>query len=72
MEQVSLIGKAHLDDERVYGYGSAMAEPQQPQKWMPHLWVVIVPVAAVLIAYALWFLLMVVLRAPDWLARIAR
>jgi len=41
-------------------------------KWTSHLWVLVVPVAAVLIAYALWFLLMAVLRAPDWLAHVLR
>jgi hypothetical protein len=29
-----------------------------------------VPVLAVIVAYALWFLLIAVLTLPDWLARI--
>ena len=37
---------------------------------MPHLWVFVMPVAAVLIGYLMWFLLLAVLRAPDWLARL--
>jgi hypothetical protein len=36
----------------------------------PHLWVFMPPVAAVVIGYVLWFLLMAILRAPDWLARL--
>jgi hypothetical protein len=37
---------------------------------MPHLWVLVMPVAAVLITYGLWFLLLALVRAPDWLARL--
>jgi hypothetical protein len=40
------------------------------RSWMPHLLVFVMPVAAVLIEYGLWFLLLAVLRAPDWLARL--
>jgi hypothetical protein len=40
------------------------------RSWMPHLWVLVVPIAAVIVAYALWFLLIAILRLPDWLARI--
>jgi hypothetical protein len=40
------------------------------RSWMPHLWVFVMPVAAVLIGYLLWFLLLAILRAPDWLARL--
>lgn len=40
--------------------------------WKPHLWVVIVPVGAVIIAYALWFLMLAVLSLPDWLVRVLR
>jgi hypothetical protein len=32
--------------------------------------VIVMPVAAVLIGYGLWFLLLAVLRTPDWLARL--
>jgi hypothetical protein len=38
--------------------------------WLPHLWVFVMPVAAVLIGYGLWFLLLPVVPAPDWLASI--
>jgi hypothetical protein len=48
----------------------ATPDPARLRSWMPHLWVFVMPVAAVLIAYGLWFLLMAVLRAPDWLARL--
>jgi hypothetical protein len=41
-------------------------------RWMPHIWVLIVPVVAVIIAYALWFLLIAVLSLPDWLVRVLR
>jgi hypothetical protein len=37
--------------------------------WTPHLWALVVPLAAVLIAYVLWFALMALLSLPDWLAR---
>jgi hypothetical protein len=37
--------------------------------WTPHLWAIVVPFAAVVIAYVLWFSLMAVLSLPDWLAR---
>jgi hypothetical protein len=40
--------------------------------WSPHLWVVIVPFAAIAIAYVLWFALMALLSLPDWLARLMR
>jgi hypothetical protein len=40
------------------------------RSWMPHLLVFVMPVAAVLIGYGLWFLLIAILRAPDWLARL--
>jgi hypothetical protein len=40
------------------------------RSWTPHLWVLVPPVAAVLIGYGLWFALLAVLRAPDWLARL--
>jgi hypothetical protein len=38
--------------------------------WRPHLWAIVVPLAAVAIAYVLWFGLMALLSLPDWLARI--
>jgi len=47
-----------------------MPDPSRLRSWMPHLWVFVMPVAAVLIGFLLWFLLMAVLRAPDWLARL--
>ena len=37
--------------------------------WTPHLWAIVVPLAAVVIAYFLWFGLMAILSLPDWLAR---
>ena len=37
--------------------------------WTSHLWAIVVPLAAVVIAYVLWFALMAVLSLPDWLAR---
>jgi hypothetical protein len=40
--------------------------------WKPHLWVFVAPVVGVIIAYALWFLLMAVLSLPDWLVHILR
>jgi hypothetical protein len=40
------------------------------RSWTPHLWVLVPPLAAVLIGYGLWFLLLAVFRAPDWLARL--
>src|ERR1700686_2441644 len=40
------------------------------RSWMPHLLLFVMPVAAVLIGYGLWFLLIAILRAPDWLARL--
>ena len=42
-------------------------EPSRLRSWTPHLWVFVMPVAAVVIAYTLWFLLMAILRFPDWL-----
>jgi hypothetical protein len=39
---------------------------------MPHLWVLVVPVGAVAVAYALYFLFIALFRVPDWLARIVR
>jgi hypothetical protein len=43
---------------------------QQPSRsWTPHLWALVVPLVAVIIAYALWFGLMAVLSLPDWIAR---
>jgi hypothetical protein len=38
------------------------------RSWTPHLWVFIMPVAAVVITYTLYFSLMAILRLPDWLA----
>ena len=38
-------------------------------RWTPHLWALVVPLAAVVIAYVLWFALMALLSLPDWLAR---
>ena len=38
--------------------------------WTPHLWALVVPLAAVVIAYILWFGLMAILSLPDWLARL--
>jgi hypothetical protein len=38
------------------------------RSWTPHLWVFVMPVAAVVIAYTLYFSLMAILRLPDWLA----
>jgi hypothetical protein len=43
--------------------------PSRLRSWTPHLWVFVMPVAAVFIGYGLWFLLMAALRAPDWLVR---
>jgi hypothetical protein len=40
------------------------------RSWKPHLLVFVMPVAAVLIGYGLWFLLIAILRAPDWLAQL--
>jgi hypothetical protein len=42
-------------------------------KWTPHLWALIVPVLAVVITYAMWFLVLAILRLPDfpaWLSRL--
>jgi hypothetical protein len=39
------------------------------RRWTPHLWALVVPLAAVVIAYILWFALRAVLSLPDWLAR---
>ena len=53
--------------------GDSEAKPTKPSRlrsWTPHLWVLVPPLAAVLIGYGLWFLLLAVLRAPDWLARL--
>jgi hypothetical protein len=47
-----------------------MPNPSHLRGWTPHLWVLVPPIAAVLIGYGLWFLLLAVLRAPDWLARL--
>jgi len=40
--------------------------------WTPHLWVFVPPVAAVVIGYVLWWLLMIVLslKLPPWLQRL--
>jgi hypothetical protein len=43
------------------------------RSWTPHLWVLVPPVAAVVIGYVLWTLLMMVLRLPElppWLSRL--
>lgn len=56
------------------GQGRA-TNPSRLRSWMPHLWVVVPPVAAVVIGYALWTLLMVVLRLPElppWLSRLVK
>ncbi|HEY7170594.1 MAG TPA: hypothetical protein VH417_07085 [Vicinamibacterales bacterium] len=37
--------------------------------WTPHLWALVVPLAAVMVAYVLYFALMAILSLPDWLAR---
>jgi hypothetical protein len=52
--------------------GDLGGTPKQSRlrSWTPHLLVFVMPVAAVLIGYGLWFLLIAVLRAPDWLARL--
>jgi hypothetical protein len=52
--------------------GDRAATPEQSRlrSWLPHLLVFVMPVAAVLIGYGLWFLLIAILRAPDWLARV--
>jgi len=42
--------------------------PSRLRSWTPHLLVFVMPVAAVVIAYGLWFVLMTILRFPDWLA----
>jgi hypothetical protein len=39
------------------------------RRWTPHLWALVVPLAAVVIAFVLWFGLMAILSLPDWLAR---
>ena len=42
-------------------------------KWTPHLWALIVPVLAVVITYAMYFLVLAILRLPDvpaWLSRV--
>jgi hypothetical protein len=44
-------------------------EPRADRGWTPHLWAIVVPLGAVVIAYVLWFGLMAVLSLPDWLAR---
>jgi hypothetical protein len=54
----------------VKGDRAATAKQSRLRSWMPHLLVFVMPVAAVLIGYGLWFLLIAVLRAPDWLARL--
>jgi hypothetical protein len=53
--------------------GDREAKPTNPSRlrsWTPHLRVLVPPIAAVLIGYGLWFLMLAVLRAPDWLARL--
>jgi hypothetical protein len=45
---------------------------RQKRGWTPHLWALVVPLAAVVIAYVLWFGLMALLSLPDWLARLMR
>ena len=42
------------------------------RSWMPHLWVIVPPIAAVVIGYGLWTLLMMILslKLPPWLSRL--
>ena len=48
-------------------------QPERPARpdhgWRPHLWAIVVPFGAVVVAYVLWFGLMAILSLPDWLAR---
>ena len=51
---------------------SVSSNAARSSSWMPHLWVLVVPVGAVAVAYALYFLFIALFRVPDWLARIVR
>lgn len=47
-----------------------MTKESERRHWTGHLWVLVPPVAAVIIGYVLWTVLMIVLRFPDWLANL--
>jgi hypothetical protein len=50
----------------------AMANHSRQRSWTAHLWVLMPPVAAVVIGYVFWTLLMTILslKLPPWLSRL--
>jgi len=43
------------------------------RSWRPHLWVFVPPIAAVVIGYSLWELMMVILQLPNlppWISQL--
>jgi hypothetical protein len=49
-----------------------MNQSTTKRTWTPHLWVLVPPVGAVVIGYALWWLLIIVLslKLPPWWSRL--